>query len=50
MGIDNLQYLSKKYPKCKFVVSHMENDTREELKKLKIKNIIIPSDGDNIKI
>ena len=50
MGIDNLTYLSEKYPKCKFVVSHMENDTREELKKKKIKNIIVPKDGDEIKI
>ena len=50
MGIDNLTYLSEKYPKCKFVVSHMENDTREELKKKKIKNIIVPKDGDKIKI
>ena len=50
MGIDNLTYLSEKYPKCKFIVSHMENDTREELKKKKIKNIIVPKDGDKIKI
>lgn len=50
MGIDNLTYLSEKYPKCKFVVSHMENETREELKKKKIKNIIVPKDGEKIKI
>ena len=50
MGIDNLKYLSENYPKCKFVVSHMENDTREELKKLNIKNIIVPTDGDDIKL
>ena len=43
-------YLSEKYPKCKFVVSHMENETREELKKKKIKNIIVPKDGEKIKI
>lgn len=47
-GIDNLQYLSSTYPKCKFVVSHMEDDTREKLKKMKMKNIIIPDDGQNI--
>ena len=41
-GIDNLEYLSSTYPSCKFVVSHLEDDTRKELKKKKIKNIIIP--------
>ena len=45
MGIDNIKYLSKTYPNCKFVVSHLDDDTREELKKLKIKNVIISSDG-----
>ena len=50
MGIDNLQYLANKYQKCKFIVSHMENETREELKQLNIKNIIVPEDGDEIKI
>ena len=44
-GIDNLEYLSKKYPKCNFVVSHLEDDTRKELESLKIKNIIVPNDG-----
>ena len=49
-GIDNLEYLSKKYPNCKFVVSHLEDDTREKLKKRKIKNIIVPDDGQIINI
>ena len=49
-GIDNIIYLSNKYPECSFVVSHMENKTRNELKKLSVKNIIIPQDGDVIKI
>lgn len=45
MGIDNLKYLHEKHPNCKFIVSHLENQTREELKKQNIKNIIIPDDG-----
>lgn len=49
-GIDNIKYLTKLNPECIFIVSHMENKTREELKKLNIKNIIIPKDGDIINI
>ena len=50
MGIDNLTKLADKYPKCKFVVSHMEDITREELSKQKIKNVIVPKDGDVFEI
>ena len=35
---------------CNFIVSHMEENARKVLKKLKIKNVIIPKDGDIIKI
>lgn len=49
-GIDNLEYLSKKYPNCSFVVSHLEDDTRIELTKLNIKNIIVPEDGQIINL
>ena len=49
-GIDNIKYLTELNPKCIFIVSHMENKTREELKKLNIKNVIIPKDGDIINI
>ena len=49
-GIDNLEYLSNKYPNCKFVVSHLEDETREKLKEMKIKNIIVPEDGEIFKI
>jgi len=49
-GINDIVYLSNKYPSCNFIVSHMEENTRKELKKLKIKNVIIPKDGDIIKI
>ena len=45
-GIDNITYLAKKYPNCNFVTTHMEENTRQELKKLKIKNIIVPNDYD----
>jgi len=50
MGIDNLKMLLDKYPNCKYVVSHLENDTRNALKKLELKNVIIPEDGDIIEI
>lgn len=45
MGIDMLKKLSNRHPECKFVVSHMEDKTREQLIKLDIKNIIVPVDG-----
>ena len=44
MGIDNLKYLANNHPSCTFVVSHLEDKTRNMLKVLKIKNIIIPED------
>ena len=50
MGIDNLKELCDEYKDCKFIVSHMADETRKELKKLKIKNIILPEDGMDIKI
>ena len=50
MGIDNIKYLSEKYPKCKFIVSHLEDNTREELNKIKLKNVIIPDDGQIIEV
>lgn len=50
MGIDNIEYLSDKYQNCTFIVSHMDDEVREELHKKKLKNIIIPSDGDIIEI
>ena len=49
-GIDNLEYLSKKYPNCTFVVSHLEDDTRKKLEKMKIKNIIVPDDAQIIEL
>lgn len=49
-GIDNLGYLSKKYPNCTFVVSHLEDDTRKKLEKMKIKNIIVPDDAQIIEL
>lgn len=45
MGIDMIKNLSTKYPNCKFVVSHMEENAREELKNLALENVIVPEDG-----
>lgn len=44
MGIDNLEYLLSKYPECTFIVSHMEDETRKELNKKKLSNVIVPED------
>ena len=49
-GIDNLDYLSLEYPNCTFVVSHLEDTTREKLMKLNYPNVIVPSDGEIINI
>lgn len=49
-GIDNLVYLSKKYPNCTYVVSHLEDDTRKKLEQMKIKNIIVPDDAQIIRV
>lgn len=48
MGIDDIKKLAAKYPEHKFVTSHMAHETAKEAKKLKIKNIIVPNDGDII--
>lgn len=43
-GIDNLEYLASKYQNCTFIVSHLEDVTRDKLKELNISNIIVPED------
>ena len=50
MGINNIEYLSNKYQNCTFIVSHMDDDVRDELQKKKFKNVIVPNDGDIIEI
>ena len=50
MGIDNILYLAKKYPNCNVVVTHMSDLTKKKITKKKIKNIIIPKDGDIIEV
>ena len=48
MGIDDILKLDAKYPKCKYIVSHMNDLTRKELMKLKHPNIVIAKDYDDI--
>lgn len=43
MGIDNLKYLIEKYNKPMFA-THMKDDTREKLKRLKLDNIFVEED------
>ena len=49
MGADFLEMVTKKYPNCKYIASHMDDETRKYLKKVKIKNVIIPQDGEIFK-
>ena len=49
-GINDIKYLANKYANCIFVVSHMENKTRELLSNLNLKNVIVPEDGIIIEI
>lgn len=44
MGIDNLKYLSKTYVNCTFVVSHLDDETRDALIRLNLNNVIVPND------
>ncbi len=44
MGIDNIKYLTDKYNK-QIVATHLRDTTREELNKLKYKNILVAEDG-----
>ena len=48
MGIDNIIQLTEQNPNCQLIVSHLEDTTREELKKRNIKNVRIPEDGEEI--
>lgn len=48
MGIDNIKSLAKKYQNCIFIVSHLSDNTRNEIKMSK--NIILAIDGNEINI
>ena len=45
-----IKYLSEKYSSCRFVVIHLEDELRQELRKLKIENVIISEDSLDITI
>lgn len=46
LGINNLEYLSTKYPNCIFYATHLDDTTRKKLNELNIKNIIVLKDND----
>ncbi len=50
MGIDNLIDLIKLYPSCKYIVTHLEDETRNKLQELNLKNVIVPTDYQTILI
>jgi ribonuclease BN (tRNA processing enzyme) len=49
MGIDNIEYLANKYNN-KIITTHIKDETREELKKVDNKNILVKEDGFKIQI
>lgn len=49
MGIDNLKYLTEKYNKT-IIATHINDETREELNKCKLCNIVVKEDGYKIEI
>lgn len=49
MGIDNLKYLTEKYNKT-IIATHIKDETREELNKCKLCNIVVKEDGYKIEI
>lgn len=50
MGIDMLKELIKENDKCKYIVSHLDDETRADLIKQKLKNVIVPEDCQIIEI
>ena len=46
MGIDDLLSLTKEFPGTRIVASHMRDETREELERLRPERITAASDGD----
>ena len=47
MGIDDIEKIRKTYEN-KIIATHLRDDTREELQKKSLKNVIIPEDGTEI--
>ena len=47
MGIDDIETIRKAYEN-KIIATHLRDDTREELQKKSLKNVIIPEDGAEI--
>lgn len=50
MGVDNIEYLLKKYPEKRIITTHMRDGIKECLEKLEYSNLMIPEDGTIIKI
>ena len=48
MGINDILKLHKKHPKCKYIASHLNDETRKKLIELNHPNIIIAKDNDEI--
>lgn len=50
MGTNDIVNLCNEFNECTFIASHMLDETREELKKYNLKNLIIGEDGKEFRI
>lgn len=50
MGLEDMINITATYPNKKFATTHMQDYVREQAKEKKIENLIIPEDGEIIKI
>lgn len=50
MGVDDIQNICKKYKDKKIIATHMTEQSRQYAKQIKIENLTIPNDGDEIEI
>lgn len=50
MGLDDIEIICDKYKDKRIVATHMNNEVRDYAKTLNISNLIIPNDGDEIKL
>lgn len=50
MGLDNITSLTKNYPDCTFITTHMSDEVRLSLKSLNLTNLIVPEDNQEFTI
>lgn len=50
MGLEDIKRITQTYPNKKIATTHMQDYVREQAKKEKIKNLIIPEDGEILEL